>query len=94
MIRKEMAHHYKGNWSRISKWVRETVGHCVACGNRPVNKNCLTVHHIDFNPANNELSNLVCLCARCHLRKHGLIRRYGRDTDAQLEIPYACIKPR
>jgi len=27
----------------------------------------LTVHHIDFDPSNNDESNLLALCARCHL---------------------------
>lgn len=30
----------------------------------------LDVHHIDRNPANNDPSNLVTLCASCHLKLH------------------------
>jgi hypothetical protein len=34
----------------------------------------LQVHHWDGQPENNDLSNLVCLCTRCHLYVH---RRRG-----------------
>jgi 5-methylcytosine-specific restriction endonuclease McrA len=30
----------------------------------------LHVHHLDRNPANNDPTNLVTLCASCHLRLH------------------------
>lgn len=30
----------------------------------------LDVHHIDRNPANNDPTNLVTLCASCHLKRH------------------------
>jgi len=86
MIRPEMKHYYGKEWQGCSKWIIKTVAHCVACGRSPSKQVILTVHHIDFDPANNDMSNLVCLCARCHLRKHGLIRKYGRDTDCQMEM--------
>ena len=28
------------------------------------------VHHLDHNPMNNDLSNLVCLPRRCHMHKY------------------------
>lgn len=30
----------------------------------------LEVHHIDGNPFNNDLSNLVAVCHDCHVQKH------------------------
>lgn len=30
----------------------------------------LNIHHVDQNPKNNELSNLLLLCASCHRRAH------------------------
>jgi 5-methylcytosine-specific restriction endonuclease McrA len=86
MIRQAMKHHYGKEWKQISKWLIKTVSHCVACGKRPSKDVVLTVHHMDFDPTNNLTSNLLVLCSRCHLRKHGLIRKYGRDTDCQLEF--------
>ncbi len=42
------------------------------------------VHHIDGNPGNNHLSNLVCLCAGCHLRMHR--HRSSLVTPGQLSL--------
>lgn len=86
MIRPEMKKHYGKEWKRISKALRDTVWSCMACKKLAGPGRVLTVHHADFNPANNALVNLVVLCAPCHLRKHGLIRKYGRDTDCQMEM--------
>lgn len=36
----------------------------------------LAVHHKDGNPMNNRLSNLICLCERCHLFAERQNRRY------------------
>jgi 5-methylcytosine-specific restriction endonuclease McrA len=86
MIRSEMKKYYDKEWCKISRSLIKVVGHCVACGIPDKSGRVLTVHHMDFDPTNNLSSNLLVLCARCHLRKHGLIRKYGRDTDCQMEI--------
>lgn len=39
---------------------------CSLCGSQTD----LHVHHIDRNPANNNLANLQTLCASCHLKLH------------------------
>lgn len=93
MIRAEMKKYYDKNWHDISRALIKQVGHCVNCGKKKMSRYCLTVHHMDFNPANNESSNLVVLCSRCHLQKHGRIRKYGRDTAAQKGLFNDCIKP-
>lgn len=41
---------------------------CRGCGR----KRNLQVHHIDKNPNNNETSNLILLCQKCHKDKHFL----------------------
>ena len=41
----------------------------VACGECGTTQE-LHVHHKDRNPANNTMSNLMVLCASCHLRLH------------------------
>lgn len=33
----------------------------------------LTVHHIDYNPQNEEDDNLIALCQRCHLKVQGMM---------------------
>lgn len=39
----------------------------------------LHVHHIDRNPANNDPTNLLTLCASCHLKLH-----WREDRDKRL----------
>ena len=43
------------------------------CSKCPVNKR-LHCHHIDLNPFNRDLSNLMWLCHWCHMRVHAEIR--------------------
>jgi hypothetical protein len=42
----------------------------VRCGHEhhPAAGYCLTVHHLDLNPANCAWWNLVALCQKCHLQ--------------------------
>lgn len=74
---------YPKNWKEIADGVkRESNWKCEECGldcfpymttrlNRSeMAKRTLTVHHQDYNPANNERDNLIALCSACHLRKH------------------------
>ncbi len=52
----------------LKRSVRERDGfECVNCKE---NKMILHVHHIDENKKNNEIGNLVTLCARCHRLLH------------------------
>lgn len=64
---------YPPNWSEISRLVIERANRiCNDCRRTPERHGIvLTTHHIDYNPANNDLANLVCLCQGCHLRRHG-----------------------
>jgi len=61
---------YPKNWKAISAFIKRARSYtCEGCGqvgNKPGNP--LTVHHIDYNPANNVSTNLLLLCAKCHLR--------------------------
>ncbi|HDD36640.1 hypothetical protein DRN34_03175 [Thermococci archaeon] len=61
---------YPENWDEIAREIKERAGwKCENCGHPhdPENGYCLTVHHLDGNPANCRYSNLVALCQRCHL---------------------------
>jgi hypothetical protein len=42
---------------------------CARCGYCEI-KSSLHVHHIDRNRSNNDISNLIVLCANCHLGLH------------------------
>ena len=61
---------YPKNWKAVSANIKEDRHYCCqGCGqigNKP--RNPLTVHHVDYNPANNDPLNLLLLCAKCHLR--------------------------
>ena len=37
--------------------------------------NTLQVHHIDHDRFNNEISNLIILCRKCHVKLHSLMRK-------------------
>ena len=61
---------YPENWQEIATAVKDAAGwRCVRCGHPHDSKNgyCLTVHHLDLNPANCEWWNIPALCQRCHL---------------------------
>ena len=79
---------YHPEWDTVSRYVRELFDfYCARC-----NKDCrnsknadsvLQVHHIDENPGNNELENLIPLCAACHLKI---------EKEARLHAPYNAIQ--
>ncbi len=88
-----MAHdsRYHPEWETVSRYVRELFNyHCARC-----EKDCrktknaqmvLQVHHIDENPANNALENLIPLCASCHLKIEGEARLHAPYREKQLEL--------
>jgi 5-methylcytosine-specific restriction endonuclease McrA len=45
----------------------------------------LTVHHVDNNPKNNEESNIMTLCRKCHDAVHGFKYR-ERGADGLLKV--------
>lgn len=70
-MRKHSINPYPDDWQDIAEEVKKAAGwRCVRC-NHPHNPKegyCLTVHHLDLNPANNHWWNLAALCQRCHLK--------------------------
>ena len=87
---------YPDNWTEIAATVKQSAGYrCNRCGLKclPPNnsyrhlelslrrKLSAQVHHLDGNPAQNNRSNLVCLCSGCHLRMH---RHRPQPTPGQL----------
>jgi len=62
---------YPDDWAEIARAVKEEAcWACVRCGHPHDAKNgyCLTVHHLDLDPANCEWWNIPALCQRCHLQ--------------------------
>jgi 5-methylcytosine-specific restriction endonuclease McrA len=92
---------YPDNWLDISYKVKfRSQFMCEVCGadcyeERPVNRqNLLTVHHIDHNPGNCHPSNLIALCAVCHLRadaqwhaRNAAITRNAKVRGPMLPLP-------
>ena len=82
---------YHPEWQTVSRYVRELFNyHCARCA-----KDCrktknaqmvLQVHHIDENPANNALENLIPLCASCHLKIEGEARIHAPYREKQREL--------
>ena len=97
---------YPDNWSDIAATVKQAAGYrCNRCGLKclpPHNsyrhldlslrrKLSAQVHHLDGNPAQNDTSNLVCLCSGCHLRMH---RHRPQPTPGQLSLKLKLPKVR
>ena len=88
-----MAHNlrYHPEWSTISRYVRELFNYyCSRCGQdcrNSVNAEMmLQVHHIDENPGNNTLENLIPLCASCHLKIEREARIHAPNHEKQMEL--------
>jgi len=61
---------YPEDWETIAGLVKDLAENCCeACGHPHdyPSGHVLTVHHLDDDPANNRIENLVALCQRCHL---------------------------
>lgn len=89
---------YPPNWSEIAKAVKENANWiCQDCDLQCLRpgqgkhltrglkaKLTLTVHHQDYCPENNQPSNLIALCSRCHLKRHSC--KKGNIVLGQLSI--------
>lgn len=81
---------YPYDWSIISATTKREAGYkCYICELCLFEHTALilNVHHIDYNPQNNQPDNLVVLCRDCHIRLHGL---EGHERY-QLNIYYKAI---
>lgn len=67
---------YPKHWHEIATVVKDAAGwRCVRCNHchDPEAGYCLTVHHLDLNPANCAWWNIPALCQRCHLHIQGRV---------------------
>ena len=84
-------HRYHPEWDTVSRYVRELFDfYCARCGkdcrNSKNAESILQVHHIDENPGNNDLGNLIPLCAACHLKIEKEARLHAPYKETQLEL--------
>ena len=82
---------YHPEWDTISRYKRELFDfYCARCGkdcrNSKNAESVLQVHHIDENPGNNDLGNLIPLCAACHLKIEKEARLHAPYIETQLEL--------
>ena len=82
---------YHPEWDTVSRYVRELFNfYCARCGkdcrNSKNAESVLQVHHIDENPGNNGLENLIPLCAASHLKIEKEARLHAPYSDTQLEL--------
>jgi 5-methylcytosine-specific restriction endonuclease McrA len=97
---------YPTDWAEIATEVKRAAGYrCNRCGLKCLPSNpsyqhlalslrrqlSAQVHHLDGNPAQNDKSNLVCLCSGCHLRMH---RHRPQPTPGQLSLKLKLPKVR
>lgn len=71
MHNKDMSAKYTKKRTNISAPIRRAINveakhQCAVCEE----KVSLQIHHIDLNRENNDLENLLCVCANCHQRAH------------------------
>lgn len=78
----------------VKSQVLRMYGKCAQCGAqqakahpRTRSRVVLTVHHLDRNPRNHLLGNLVPLCQACHLNEHRLNLKQGY-SGVQVSVDY------
>ena len=93
---------YGDNWKDIALQVKQSANwRCKHCGKeclRPGEKPkemsraewtllTLSIHHANFTPEDNSVSNLIPLCAPCHIGLHGRARGRSNTSPGQLLLP-------
>jgi len=76
--------------SYLREIIKNLLGHhCYLCGHEGMT---LNIHHLDGNPRNNNLRNIVLLCSPCHRKVHrrknpkSVQRRLALTQDAAMYL--------
>ena len=95
---------YANDWQDIALQVKAAANwKCQHCGQqclRPGEKPegmsrkewtivTLSVHHSNFTPEDNRVSNLIPLCSPCHIALHSRARGRSNTSPGQLELPFS-----
>ena len=73
-------------WGSIRKKVLERDNYACRICHKDGAEAKLNVHHIDINRKNNNMDNLVTLCARCHRQVH--FERYQPCLYEDWPVPW------
>jgi len=73
-------HKVHGRWVGRSKAFRYKKEICEVCKSQ----SNLEVHHIDKNRENNELTNLLVLCKKCHQKIHNRLNELERKNGLKI----------
>jgi hypothetical protein len=65
--------------SKARAEIREAAGKCSEC-DHDGSVSRLDVHHVDRDDRNQDPSNLVVLCHRCHMKEHAEAKETGWDS--------------
>jgi hypothetical protein len=91
--------HYPSNWKKLALTVKRSKNWCCECcgkkcyrpGEKPEDltrsqwtADILQVHHRNHDTTDNRLSNLLSVCAACHLDLHR--GRYSSVSPGQLKL--------
>lgn len=76
---------YPPQWRLIATRIKQRAGYkCQHCERPHAPPGViLTVHHRDGNKENNNDSNLIALCRRCHLREQAKLQPYIRRKEQE-----------
>lgn len=77
---------YPTEWTPgLRRAIRERDGHrCFVCGGQNPKGRKLPVHHVDYDKANLEPSNLVALCTSCHAKTNFRREQWRERLEAEI----------
>ena len=93
-------HRYPPDWKKVATEVKEKAGwKCQKCGKqcrRPgepfdTHRNTLTVAHLDHIPEHMEESNLMAMCAPCHLRYDAAQHAESRRKHGNINLDHSGL---
>lgn len=84
---------YPKDWKQLTDNLKRACGFkCQMCGRKWIKggtrKRVLTTHHINGDTTDNSLTNLIVLCAECHLRIESMNRKLIRNLKMKIRLAF------